>query len=613
MLRIQNPRTMQAQGVAETEYPLHVEDDAWYIDHKYDGMDELHFELNRGEDYEGLIQAEAMIITARNNYLIKNIDARGDYLVVDCQIDVDDWRGPFWHNFRQTDISVSEAVNMIKPTGWTVQMVDTYTKRRTIEASDGQPMVDVTAFDILMRICSLWGCVVNFDNKNKTVKVIDPEHDDESGVYLSEETNLTKKVEYTANSAGFATRLYPYGAKDETTGLNLTIASVNGGLEYIENHESQLDKVISIGWTDERFTVAENLLEAARAKLAEYSSPVVSYNLQLREVDTRLKMYSTAAFVGSQVQHRVVEYREYPDRPDLDSVTLSAVMPSISTDVYDALTARVSTVEDKVEAIEISPPWTASETELGAVMVGDGLTADTDGKLNINVGDGLEIGDDGSLNVTGGGGSSWDGKIGGTNNAYGTIKQYTTNTAVGATWDNSGITFNNTGITFNAGAFIRFLNGTVELIKMLYNSFVCNVGAVFGYQKTASGTTTTYTQAEIGTATPGSQSKRRPFWCGFGQLFNAIDTDVVKYSGGNGGICLTSIGDDCIEIEDQCYDDSDGGTGHHFCEADGGSYHRTMALRHVSNTRGIEFDAGDRTYKLTIDNNGQVKVTTTMW
>jgi phage minor structural protein len=468
--------------IAEQEFPLAVAGDGYYIDHRWDGRDVLHFEVARAAEHADLVVNEARIHTSAGWFLIKNVDARGDYLYCDCEIDLDAWRAGFWHEYRRTDSTLATILAEIKPTGWTVTGAEAYTQRKTVEASDQQPLMDANALDILTRTASIWGCVYNFDNVGKVVKVINPDAENESGVWLSEETNMTKKVDYTGSSVGFATRLYAYGKKDEATGQYLTIASVNDGKEYVENKGAQVDRIISVGWTDERFTIAQNLKDAAEAKLAEIAAPVVSYSVQLREVDADLKMYTTAAFIGSKTQHRVVEYREYPERHDLDSVTLSAVEPSISVDVYGEITTKVASLEqttesntERISAIEDTAPWIASDTDLGAVIVGDGLTADVDGTLAVNLGNGLELNaQTGAIDVTGGGGSSWDGKIGGLNNQYGTIKQYgntSTATTPLATWDNKGISF--------SSGFLRFLNGTTEVIKATISALTVAVTSTF--------------------------------------------------------------------------------------------------------------------------------------
>ena len=426
MLRLENPRVGSIIGGPGVVFPLDVPDDGWYIKHKYDGLDELYFEIPRKAEYASEIGTEAIIDTEQNIFVIKNVDARGNIMAVDAQINIDAWKAPFWHSYRETAITIEEALTAIKPTGWTVSMIGTYTNRKTIDNGSGEPLQDVTALDIVGRICTIWGCVANYDTHNKVIKIIDPENAGDSGVILSQKTNLKSPPDFVDNSADYVTRLYPYGAKDETTGLNLTIESVNSGIPYVENGEYGVDKVVSMGWTDERFTDASSLKAAAIAKLAELAGPVWSFTYSLSEVDTAINMYQTVTIMESRAKEQVVEYVEYPYCHNLDYITLSALAPSISYDVYineKQTSQAIEAIEDRITEIESNPPWIATDTDVGAVSIGDGLEVDGSGNVSINVGDGLEIGQDGSLNVTGGGGGgSWDGKVGGID--YTTVNIY---------------------------------------------------------------------------------------------------------------------------------------------------------------------------------------------
>ena len=79
-----------------------------------------------------------------------------------------------------------------------------------------------------------------------------------------------KSVNFKGKSSGFATRLYAKG-KD-----SLTFADINGGKDYVEDF-SYSDKVISVYWKDERYTIAENLLADAKKRLKSMAVPQQSY------------------------------------------------------------------------------------------------------------------------------------------------------------------------------------------------------------------------------------------------------------------------------------------------------------------------------------------------
>ena len=77
-----------------------------------------------------------------------------------------------------------------------------------------------------------------------------------------------------------ATRIIPYGAKDETTGDYLTITSVNNGLDYIEDAEAvQLRGIVTrpVYWED--VTEPQNLLRKAQEYLGTSKNLITSLTL----------------------------------------------------------------------------------------------------------------------------------------------------------------------------------------------------------------------------------------------------------------------------------------------------------------------------------------------
>lgn len=88
----------------------------------------------------------------------------------------------------------------------------------------------------------------------------------------------------TQASTDLATRIIPYGAKDEETGERVTIESVNGGLDFIEDADATaLRGVIAkpVYWDD--VTEPANLLTKAQQYLA--NSKMLITSLQLSAVD----------------------------------------------------------------------------------------------------------------------------------------------------------------------------------------------------------------------------------------------------------------------------------------------------------------------------------------
>lgn len=313
-------------------YPLTLKGKDWYIEHKYNGEDILKFEIPDDHPAYCHLAEEVRITDGNQRYTIKKMDEHGGYVNLECNLDMDDWKERFWHTFRMTNGTLKQVFDSIKPSGWTLLGSDGITKRATIEASEGSGLENVNSKDILSKASEVYEVVFNYDVAGKKVHVIEPNKYTPSGDYLTDELNL-KSIGYVGNSSDFATRLYAYGKKDQN-GKALTFASINGGKEYVQNNDYS-SSVISAGWSDERYTVAKNLLEAAKAKLNVMSYPVRSYECAVRNLDGNMYMYKVVTLVDrkrrARIEHRVIEFKEYPDAHYYDSVTLSAVPPRIET------------------------------------------------------------------------------------------------------------------------------------------------------------------------------------------------------------------------------------------------------------------------------------------
>lgn len=108
----------------------------------------------------------------------------------------------------------------------------------------------------------------------------------------------------TQSSTDLATRIIPYGAKDEETGERVTIESVNDGLDFIEDAEATaLRGVIAkpVYWDD--VTVPANLLTKAQQYLA--TSKMIITTLELSAVDLSVLDKSIDSLrVGDLIQVR---------------------------------------------------------------------------------------------------------------------------------------------------------------------------------------------------------------------------------------------------------------------------------------------------------------------
>ncbi len=352
MLRLHNPNNS-----AEV-FPLDGLGPA--ITHPFDGFDTLSFDIPMSHEYYPLIAEEVRISTKDNRFAVKSVDEHGDVCTVECMLDLDDWKERFWKEYRTTDALLSEVLNEIKPTGWTVEGAGISTQHKTIEASEGKPLELVNSMDILGRATEVYEVCVNFNVPDKRLKVIDPSTYTPSGEYLTDELNL-RSISFMGSTTDFATRLYAYGKE------GMTFADINGGKEYVEDF-TYSDRILSVGWKDERYTIQENLLAAAKEKLKSLAFPERSYELDVIDLAKGNPNYSFLTFWlyqvvtlldrkrGTRVDHQIVEYVEYPESPGDSTVVLSATMPRIENVVHEVSTrideSKTETENFMLDAIE---------------------------------------------------------------------------------------------------------------------------------------------------------------------------------------------------------------------------------------------------------------------
>ena len=239
--------------------PLRVSD--YYIKELASGLNELCFTISIWDDAFQLIQEESSIreesdgITACN-YLVKAIDSGKNTANIKAQIDLDEWKQSLTVAYNSGSNSVGGIVRAVAPTDWTVADYSGLTYMRTLH------LTGITPLGVLDQCRSTFsGVTFRFDNVNKRIEIINMKTGTNLGAFVTRDLNL-KKTEYKGKSTGFATRLYAYGKDD------LSIASVNSGLPYVDDH-TYSDRIVCAYWKDERYTVAENLKAAAQEWLAE--------------------------------------------------------------------------------------------------------------------------------------------------------------------------------------------------------------------------------------------------------------------------------------------------------------------------------------------------------
>ena len=319
--------------------PLNFDD--YYIQEVYGGKDAAGFTLPLDHpDYQYFFEETPLIDTETGQrYLIKAIDEGQTTVNIKGELDLDELSKDMIINYTNGSATVVDTISNVLPDGWTVQDHAYFNQRRTIELEAATPL------DVIDACPDTYNVVFRFDNNSRVIHIYNPDSEEISGVFLTDELNL-KSVNFKGKSNGFATRLYAKG-KD-----NLTFADINGGKDYVEDF-SYSDKIISVFWKDERYTIAENLLTDAKKRLKDLAVPQQSYTCGVMDLARakeqqegkndniyaflEFKLYQNVVLLDRRRKRRIIHtvagIKRYPKYPEKNEVTLSTVAPSIQNSV----------------------------------------------------------------------------------------------------------------------------------------------------------------------------------------------------------------------------------------------------------------------------------------
>ena len=318
----------------------------YYTAYEYDGTQTLCFDISPSDEMYRYIANETPVRNEENRYLIKDINKRKTACTITCSLDMDDWHQnePYLNTKDMAKFqtkSLSEILEAIKPSGWSILNAGIRDYRRTLE------MEDASDYEVLFKCQEIFSVTYEIRTLDKQIFVKDPEQVVDKGIYITPQLNL-ESVTMKGNSKDFATRITAYGKQNED-GSYVNFASINGGKTYVEDN-AYAGKVhpIWIVWKDERYTIPENLLADAKKKLKEQAYPVLSFEVtvnDLAETDDRysfLKMglYDIAHViidVHTEIIEKVIKLQRYHDSPEKNKITLSSEPQTITGKVNDAI------------------------------------------------------------------------------------------------------------------------------------------------------------------------------------------------------------------------------------------------------------------------------------
>ncbi|MCX0411803.1 phage tail spike protein [Clostridium perfringens] len=274
----------------------------------------------KGKYYDEIVE-EAYIRTKKDEFVVKARELDEDYTKFECSLNLEELEGNIFDRFESVEQTITSALNLaVVGTGWTVKD-NTLKKRRTVRCTNK------SSLEIVRESKKIYRVDIVFNTLVKQIEVYEHLGEDK-GTYFIDSLNLIA-LQVQSDSRQYATRIIAEG-KD-----GLSFSDINNGKNYVENYQYS-NKIKTIYWKDERYSVKESLLEDARAKLEELSKPFRSYSasvLNLAELNPRyssildFKLGDVINLISKKNKikdkQRIVKTIEWPQDHTKDSVELA--------------------------------------------------------------------------------------------------------------------------------------------------------------------------------------------------------------------------------------------------------------------------------------------------
>lgn len=271
----------------------------------------------------GALRVENYIRTKTDEYVLKKIetgDKKNKYVAT---LNVEELQSKeYLYGFASETQTARACLEFaFEGTGWTVGRCE-LTKRRTVDIEEA-----TNAWKILQEVLDTYRCECVIHSLQKSVDIVEAIGSDR-GAYFMEGLNL-RKLTVKSDTYDFYTRIYPVGKDGITPEIIL-------GVPYIDNFQYS-KKVIPRYWKDERYTITENLIEDATARVAAASKPYTSYTADVADLAAQSKEYEILSYdIGDMVtlvskkentkeKQRIVQLKEYPKHPEKNTCELSSV------------------------------------------------------------------------------------------------------------------------------------------------------------------------------------------------------------------------------------------------------------------------------------------------
>lgn len=234
--------------------------------------------------------------------------------------------------------------DLLKDSGWSAGTVE---PQQTAGFVISEP---TNLLACLRQLAATFGAELYFDTRGRTVSLVMEVGQDRRDVLLARGKNVQELLR-REDTRQLVTRLYPYG-KDK-----LTVSSVNGGREYIEDY-SYFDarglprKVIAQVWQNDSYTEPLALLQRAQVELERLSQPTYSYTVAgvldiVLSLGDRVQVYDPD--IGLHETFRVSQRNWYPLEPWRTTMQLDTPLSLLASQLLGTQTAD-STFENTSQA-----------------------------------------------------------------------------------------------------------------------------------------------------------------------------------------------------------------------------------------------------------------------
>lgn len=323
------------------------------------------------------LKPENYLRTEKDEYVLKKVETGETKNKYTAVLNVEELEAQeFLYGFASETQTARECLEFaFEGTGWKVGIC-TITKRRTVDIEE-----TTNAWEVLQEVLNTYRAECEIHTLTKTIDIMEAIGRDR-GAYFMEGLNL-RKLTVKSDTYDFYTRIYPVGADGITPEIIL-------GVPYIDNHQ-YTDKVIPRYWKDERYTITENLIEDAQARLDAASKPYTAYTADVADLAAQSDEYDVLAYdIGDMVtlvsktestkeKQRIVKLTEYPKHPEKNTCELSSVSKTfaqIQEETQEKMKSdAVEVAQSRTKKVLRGGYWTTEQVQAAITSSEEKLTA----------------------------------------------------------------------------------------------------------------------------------------------------------------------------------------------------------------------------------------------